>query len=389
MFSLLLFQIVSWYKKEFVMSTSFNFGTTAATTTQSNLASKRPIGLTLGTPASNTGFKIPATSQLTAAVPALGSTAQPTANPGSAFSFSTPLSSSAGATTGLGGSLTLGANAAKTTGNLSLGGFGATANPGPSTGFTGFGGTSAAASTATSLGTGLAAGTGLGAGLGAGIGSGLAGFGGATTSGASLFSNTASVVAAPKGLGGVDPKTSLTSGGTTTSKPGDNKAAKETNIPNEIALTVQDYKNYVKKQKSVRENITRMSSKPMYKVQEEAASLRQLLSSVTNALQRNAVAIQKLKAESAQELKHSEIAQRTKETPPGLQYEHTAPTVYFQSMAEEFEGRMCKYRQQIEEMEKHLASLNTATMLTPQELSQLLSKVSQRVIVLLIAILCY
>ena len=54
------------------------------------------------------------------------------------------------------------------------------------------------------------------------------------------------------------------------------------------------------KQKSVREEIARMSSKQMYKVQEEVTSLKQLLSLVTNGLQRNAFAIEKLKEESAQ-----------------------------------------------------------------------------------------
>lgn len=81
----------------------------------------------------------------------------------------------------------------------------------------------------------------------------------------------------------------------------------------------------VKGQKNVREDIARMSSKPLFKSQEELKSLRQMLSLVTNALQRNATAINKLKIESAQELKHAEIAQRTKDTPPGLQYENTAP----------------------------------------------------------------
>lgn len=54
------------------------------------------------------------------------------------------------------------------------------------------------------------------------------------------------------------------------------------------------------KQKSVREEIARMSSKQMYKVQEEVTSLKQLLSLVTNGLQRNTFAIEKLKEESAQ-----------------------------------------------------------------------------------------
>ena len=58
-------------------------------------------------------------------------------------------------------------------------------------------------------------------------------------------------------------------------------------------------RKYVKEQKTVRENIARMSSKPMFKVQEEVASMKQLLALVSNGLQRNAIAIDKLKSESA------------------------------------------------------------------------------------------
>lgn len=43
-----------------------------------------------------------------------------------------------------------------------------------------------------------------------------------------------------------------------------------------------------------------MSCKPMYKVQEDVASLKQLLSIVSNGLQRNACAVEKLKKEMTQ-----------------------------------------------------------------------------------------
>ena len=43
-----------------------------------------------------------------------------------------------------------------------------------------------------------------------------------------------------------------------------------------------------------------MSCKPMYRVQEDVASLRQLVSIVSNGLQRNACAVEKLKREMTQ-----------------------------------------------------------------------------------------
>ena len=50
----------------------------------------------------------------------------------------------------------------------------------------------------------------------------------------------------------------------------------------------------------MREDIARMSSKQMFRVQEDVASLKQLLSLVSNGLQRNTMSIAKLKMESAQ-----------------------------------------------------------------------------------------
>lgn len=60
------------------------------------------------------------------------------------------------------------------------------------------------------------------------------------------------------------------------------------------------YRTYIKEEKTVQEGISRMSCKPMYKVQEDVASLKQLLSIVSNGLQRNACAVEKLKKEMTQ-----------------------------------------------------------------------------------------
>ena len=60
------------------------------------------------------------------------------------------------------------------------------------------------------------------------------------------------------------------------------------------------YRKFVKQQKSVRENIARMSSKPMFKVEEEVASLKQLVSLVSTGLQQNAIQIEALKKDTTQ-----------------------------------------------------------------------------------------
>lgn len=106
------------------------------------------------------------------------------------------------------------------------------------------------------------------------------------------------------------------------------KAIKEECLPNEIVQTVEAFKKYVAEQKEVREEIFRVSSRPIAKVQEETAALRQLLSTVENGVQRNAVSVERLKRETSEDLKHAEIAHNTKETPVALQYENTAPSLY-------------------------------------------------------------
>lgn len=59
-------------------------------------------------------------------------------------------------------------------------------------------------------------------------------------------------------------------------------------------------RKYIKNQKCVRESIARMSSKPLFRIQDDVNSQRQQLLQITSGLQRNAVAIEKLKRDTAQ-----------------------------------------------------------------------------------------
>lgn len=60
------------------------------------------------------------------------------------------------------------------------------------------------------------------------------------------------------------------------------------------------HRKFVKEQKQVQEDISRMSSKAITKVQDDIKSLKQLLCVSASGLQRQALAIDKLKLETAQ-----------------------------------------------------------------------------------------
>uniref|UniRef100_A0A8C5XWQ7 Nucleoporin 58 n=1 Tax=Microcebus murinus TaxID=30608 RepID=A0A8C5XWQ7_MICMU len=122
-----------------------------------------------------------------------------------------------------------------------------------------------------------------------------------------------------------------------------------------------------------------MSSKAMLKVQEDIKALKQLLSLAANGLQRNTLNIDKLKIETAQELKNAEIALRTQKTPLGLQHENTAPA---EILVQQFEVQLQQYRQQIEELENHLATQANNSHITPQDLSMAMQKIYQTFVAL-------
>ncbi|NXQ29983.1 NUP58 protein, partial [Alaudala cheleensis] len=249
----------------------------------------------------------------------------------------------------------------------------------PAAGTTGFtlnlGGTTApttTASTGLSLGGALA---GLGGSLFQNTSTATTGLG-QNALGLSLGTTVAPSTTANEGLGGIDFSSS------SDKKSKDSKALKDENLPPVICQDVENLQKFVKEQKQVQEEISRMSSKAMLKVQEDIKALKQLLSVVASGLQRNILNIDKLKVETAQELKNAEIALRTQKTPPGLQHENTAPADYFRILVEQFEVQLQQYRQQIEELENHLATQANNSHITPQDLSMAMQKIYQTFVAL-------
>ena len=91
-------------------------------------------------------------------------------------------------------------------------------------------------------------------------------------------------------------------------------------------------------------------------------------------LAKNRTQLDRLKMDAAQELLNAEIAQRTKDTPPALQYENVAPYEYFARLVASFESQMLVYRRQIEETEQHLQTMATQETLAPEDIMRAIQK---------------
>uniref|UniRef100_A0A7N6A4Z8 Nucleoporin 58 n=1 Tax=Anabas testudineus TaxID=64144 RepID=A0A7N6A4Z8_ANATE len=352
----------------------FSFGTalgtapaTPASTTSTtpslglggNLFGQKPGGgFSFNTPASSTPATRPSSTGFSLAFN------KPTA---SATPFSLPTTTAPSLSVPAGAGLTFGSVLTSTASQQPAG-----------TGFTlGLGATTTttAASTVPSLGGSLFSST-----ASTSLGQATLGGGGLTLG--SLLATSTAVSSAPApsiGLGGVDFSTSSDNKSDTSSGANaqDSKALKDENLPPVICQDVENFQKFVKEQKQVEEDISRMSSKAITKVQDDIKSLKQLLSVNASGLQRQALAIDKLKLETAQELKNADIALRTQKTPPGLQHENTAPSDYFRSLVEQFEVQLQQYRQQIEELENHLTTQSSGSHITPQDLTLAMQRLYQ------------
>ncbi|XP_042570371.1 LOW QUALITY PROTEIN: nucleoporin p58/p45 [Cyprinus carpio] len=352
------------------------FGTPTSTPAATSTTSKKPAtGFTFNTPAasgaaaSTTGLTLGSLTTSTAASTGFSLGFGKPAASATPFSLTATTSAATGTGLTLGSILTSTAPQTSSTGfSLNLGGA-ATTSSAPASGF--------------SFGSSLFSNPSL-------TGLGQSTLGGPLSLGG-LVSTSIATTSAPApslGLGGVDFSTSSekNTDKLSSTRPEDSKALKDENLPGPICQDVDNFQKFVKEQKQVQEEISRMSSKAILKVQEDIKTLRQLLSVCASGLQRNSLSIDKLKLETSQELKNADIALRTQKTPPGLQHENTCSStcknLYFRALVEQFEVQLQQYRQQIEELENHLTTQSTTSPHNPSDLSQAMQKLYQTFVAL-------
>lgn len=130
--------------------------------------------------------------------------------------------------------------------------------------------------------------------------------------------------------------------------------------------TVFSSREFVKTQKALSSDIARGSARPLNRCSEDTASLMELLTTLAGSVQRDRCLADRLKHDTTKALQSAEIAQRTHDTPAGLQYENTTPLLFFMELAENFEHDLMLFKSQIETTEKHIQTMMTPKTLTPQ-----------------------
>ncbi|XP_031637892.1 nuclear pore complex protein Nup58 isoform X2 [Contarinia nasturtii] len=195
-------------------------------------------------------------------------------------------------------------------------------------------------------------------------------FGLTTTTTTATVSNSTQKI----GLGGIDinaaqPKT--IEGQTDSSK------VKENQLPQEIIATVDSLKAYTNQQKTISSDIVRASSRKITNVNTELDTLNWALAEIHSNVETNFAAIKQLRAETNKARQEAEIAQRTHETPAGLQFENTAPLQYFMEMVQKFESDMLTIRKQLELTETHIRSLTNPQTFTADDLKKGLQQIHE------------
>lgn len=162
----------------------------------------------------------------------------------------------------------------------------------------------------------------------------------------------------------------------------DGAKVKEGQLPQEIIATVESLKQSIKNQKTISSDIARTSQRRLNHVGTECENLYHSLADLANSIEANGVSIKSLRSDTAETIQHAEMAQRTHETPAGLQFENTAPLLYFRDLVQRYENDLLVFRSQVEMTEKHMRSLAQPQPFTANDLKQGLRQIHESFIAL-------
>lgn len=150
----------------------------------------------------------------------------------------------------------------------------------------------------------------------------------------------------------------------------ENTKVKELQVPQDIVVLVDNLKAHIKQQKEISSEIAKTQTRELFNIQNDIKSVEWTLSDISNLISQNFASLKLLKADTSETHQNVEMAQRTHETPPLLQYENTAPIRYFINLIQKYESELIKLRNQVDITEKHMHSLINPQKLTAEDLKR-------------------